>query len=95
MKSTKDKIQLPRLLQMHAMTPLEERVLAMRHGVVAAMQTRLADASDGHEDLSASLKDLELQVLHRAARRRAQGDAVVARAKNPRGHLRLLRTPKG
>ena len=90
MKSSRDKTQLTRGLQAHAMTPLEERVLAMRHGVVLSMQTRLADASDGHGDLSASLKDLEHRVLRRAAQSRAGRAANAATAPTRRRHLRLL-----
>ena len=66
MKSSEDGKWLHAQLNGPAISPLEERVLRMRHGVGLRVNAQLGDASGGQADLAQSLSRMEQAVLERA-----------------------------
>jgi pimeloyl-ACP methyl ester carboxylesterase len=55
-------------LDAHTLSPLEERVLRMRQGMASAPQTRLSEASCGHDDLLLNVANCDPAVLTRILR---------------------------
>ena len=66
MKTDEDKQLTHAYFNTPKVTPLEERVLRMRHGVAPERSAHLSDASCGHQDLGSSLREMEANVLKRA-----------------------------
>jgi hypothetical protein len=85
MKSSKDSKWLHAQLNGPAISPLEERVLRMRHGVGLRVNARLEDASNGQADLQQSLSRMEQAVL--------QG-APASATRRCRARLHLVTPPK-
>jgi len=86
MKSFEDGKWLHAQLNGPQISPLEERVLRMRHGVGLRANAQLGDASGGQAELEQSLSRMEQAVL-----RRAPAPPSVGRG---RGHLQLVLPPK-
>ena len=66
MKTDEDKKHTQAYFNTPQVTPLEERVLRMRHGVATKRTDHLSDASCGHRELGSSLRAMEENVLKRA-----------------------------